>query len=116
MDIISVHGERFSNTSGDARGGSVTVTRAAATDRTYWITDLDASAAQATAVINVVSAGTTFWRQRVNGSTTVAYMKNFVTPLRITTGSPFTVRLDIGDAIGTNGSAFVNVAGYFIGS
>ena len=110
MDLIQASGTRFSSTSGEAAGGSATITRAAVAGRTFYITDVSASAAEATANLRIFSATTFFWQDRVNGSATAAYAKEFIQPLAIPTGSGFTVRV----LTGSTGSAYVNVSGYFI--
>ena len=100
-------GTRFNNSSITSASGSTSITRAASAGRTYYITDLGASAAASTATIQIKSSGTVFWNARLGD---VAYEKTFQTSIAINNGSAFTVEMDTGG----NGSVSINVSGFYL--
>lgn len=112
MELKQLSGEAFNLTSGEmtTTSGSATTTQAGVAGRTYWITDISAGAAEATAVIRIFSNATTWYVNRLNGSAGVAYVNTLSVPIRITTGSAFTARV----LHGNSGSAYVNISGYYI--
>ena len=103
------HGQRFNATSGNAAGGSAVATQAASSGRVHYVTDVTGSVLSATAYITVTAGNTTYW-QDVFGTATFLYIKNFTSPIAISSGSAVSVKV----LYGTAGSAYANIAGYTI--
>ena len=108
-NFIQSKGQRFNATSGNAVSGSAVATQAASSGRVHYITEISGSMLNATAYITITSGNTTYW-QDVFGTASFTYIKDFVTPIGIPSGSAVSAKV----LYGSTGSAYVNISGFTI--
>lgn len=109
MDILQSKGQRFNSTSGEAVSGSAVATQAASSGRVHYVTEITGSILSATAYITITAGNTTYW-QDVFGTAEFTYVKDFVVPIAISSGSAVSVKV----LYGSTGSAYANIAGFTI--
>ena len=114
MDQIQQRGVRFDSRSSVVASGSASVVQAAVSEQVHYVTEIGASAANATAQISVFETRNNVRWQAVLGAvgTTGPYEKVFRVPIRGTSGSAFIV--EVIDTGGGTGSTIVNMAGYTV--
>lgn len=93
-----------SSTYSTVANGSATITKAASSGHTHYLTELSASSDRGTAIVQVKDNATVIWQDRIGNTT--SYVMHWPYGLRISVGSAVIATVD------GVGSAYINFAGY----